>query len=1281
MKNNSRKTRVFISYSSANRKEAKAVQKSLEAERFHVWRDQRQVETDWSAEIAQGLSQVDVLCLIWTREAAKSGWVKNEWLTARALEKLIVPCLFPDAPELPKPLQNLHGVQFRRMSPALDSLVSRLLGLKSFHKRYELRSSLFRGNIPFPPDDHFTGREQDLVSLYLEMIGNLNKVGINQVGTVGMGGAGKTALAVEFAYRFGFAFDGVYWIQAGDASQLQRELVRLARDVLQLEAKNAAGAQTSKQYLLELRVYLEKHPRALLILDNVADPEMLGRASTLPGVQFAPLELNCNLLFTTRTNFKLAGVSAHRIDVLSPEAATELLSHSRPMSTDEDREAAMQICNAVGNLPLAVALIGAYLESFPDVSLERYLETLRKRKLATIDMTEIDAGALATRHVAAVKATLQSQWRSLRGEKPKLAIKLAAQFPDGAIIPMNRLRLLAGIGQNANEVDFREERSLNASFQLNLLERLEDGAAVRVHPLIAAFVRELVPKALRSVFLRAAAARVKAAYVDPFRLQTEYRARGIHQLIEDFEVATDWAASDSKLARELRLQQRLLDRERPQLQLPAGEQAEAAPNFFQQLHHRASAMGLRKLAGVFLDAGLRSGSVMLSFRGSTGLEDPSQVRIFQSDSVALSGLVVTPDGKRLVTIAGDNITVWHVPTGQVVRSLEAAKDHLQDVAITSNGKHALTAGWNKKLTYWDIETGERVWSKEGHSDDIEFVEMTADGQMAITGSLDQSLICWKVASGEEGKHLKGHEHPVVAGAASADGRYAISGDTEANLILWDLEDGSRIYKFQIDRNKDKILRAITALRLSPDAKLAAIATGYQDSGAIDYFGPDRGGRLLLWDLEAEKSIREFTGHSLPVNDLAFSSDGSLLLSASSDKTVKLWSVQTGHCRRTLVGHSRSVEAVSFADQDRFAISGGFEGNAILWDIEGAESTNASGEPAPRKGHSLWVRSADMSADGTVAVTSSDDNKVILWDAKACRPSRTLDGHGAPVTTVKLSTDASLAISGDDSGKIFVWDTKTGQPVREFETNKGRIHAVNISPDGSIAYSGAMFSWLAMWDLQTYELLHAFRHAGELDDDDADGIVAIALSREGRVAVTGSENSAKLLLWDLEPCIRLRAEILAADREKKQVIQERFQQQLATLKGHTSGVLALDDDGKSRLLSASTDKTVILWDLVRKRKIKRLQGHSNIVSSVAFLGLQQAMSASWDRTLVIWDLDSGHPTARLYLENPIWAIAAAGHQAIAGDTGGLVYFFDIVEPPQHRTKVLSQGRLRPAPSRR
>jgi hypothetical protein len=63
-------------------------------------------------KIAFALADCGVVCLMWSQHAAASKWaapvgVKHEWLTAKALEKPIMVCLLPDAPEFPKPLFNL----------------------------------------------------------------------------------------------------------------------------------------------------------------------------------------------------------------------------------------------------------------------------------------------------------------------------------------------------------------------------------------------------------------------------------------------------------------------------------------------------------------------------------------------------------------------------------------------------------------------------------------------------------------------------------------------------------------------------------------------------------------------------------------------------------------------------------------------------------------------------------------------------------------------------------------------------------------------------------------------------------------------------------------------------------------------------------------------------------------------------------------------------------------------------------------------------------------------
>jgi len=119
-------TYVFISYSSKDSNLAKDIQQHLEAVNFTVWRDERSIETDWSREIAFALAnKVDAVCMIWTRYANESQWVICEWLTARAISKLIIPCIFPNAPPILRSVQSMlpkMSTSFRKSSPFNDKI-------------------------------------------------------------------------------------------------------------------------------------------------------------------------------------------------------------------------------------------------------------------------------------------------------------------------------------------------------------------------------------------------------------------------------------------------------------------------------------------------------------------------------------------------------------------------------------------------------------------------------------------------------------------------------------------------------------------------------------------------------------------------------------------------------------------------------------------------------------------------------------------------------------------------------------------------------------------------------------------------------------------------------------------------------------------------------------------------------------------------------------------------------------------------------------------------------
>jgi hypothetical protein len=106
-------TRIFISYSSRDVQIAEEIDDCLKKEGFDIWRDKREIETDWSKEISDVLTSRDIILVIWTKNASASSYVKSEWLTARALGKLIKPILFSKDKlneELPQPLRNLQAI-------------------------------------------------------------------------------------------------------------------------------------------------------------------------------------------------------------------------------------------------------------------------------------------------------------------------------------------------------------------------------------------------------------------------------------------------------------------------------------------------------------------------------------------------------------------------------------------------------------------------------------------------------------------------------------------------------------------------------------------------------------------------------------------------------------------------------------------------------------------------------------------------------------------------------------------------------------------------------------------------------------------------------------------------------------------------------------------------------------------------------------------------------------------------------------------------------------------
>ena len=109
------------------------------------------------------------------------------------------------------------------------------------------------------------------------------------------------------------------------------------------------------------------------------------------------------------------------------------------------------------------------------------------------------------------------------------------------------------------------------------------------------------------------------------------------------------------------------------------------------------------------------------------------------------------------------------------------------MALSADGRWALSGSEDKTLRLWDVNSGKCLRTFEGHTKTVKSVALSADGRWALSGSHDKTLRVWDVSSGECLRTFEEHEYGVCSVALSADGRWVLSGGGDNTLPLRELD--------------------------------------------------------------------------------------------------------------------------------------------------------------------------------------------------------------------------------------------------------------------------------------------------------------------------------------------------------------------------------------------------------------------------------------------------------------------------------------------------------------
>jgi WD40 repeat protein len=1070
--------------------------------------------------------------------------------------------------------------------------------------------------VPFPRNADFVGREGDLARLHASLSGSgAGPVGIRPAGLTGMGGIGKTQLAVEYVHRRREDYpDGIFWIDA--AGLLAEGFARLATDP---RLRWAEPDRPRDEQIRAAFAALSSRPQGLLVLDNLPDPATIAVPLSPDCV---PEDLRCRLLFTTRRHDlgRFAGVE---VTILPVSAALRLLLRhpSRRSALDPehpDHEHARAIARMLGRLPLALELAGAYLGKYSgDVSLEGYREGLRSDgALATLDAdaAELSEADLRRVHDPAVAATIREQWEALRDESARLLLRVASLSPESSAIPIARLGLLAGLGDEAKPGRRSPlRRALQRLDDACLVERLE-AEQIRLHPLIREFAVAQTPSDHTEGFRSECLSRASDALEHLPTLEGLDARRGVDGLQEDLIAILELCPpSAPDLGVRLQRLLRLLQREAHHLRDAVRE---SRPIFFaQQVRNRASLLGIPPLQSTAEQRLTVLGRAHFRLLWTASRESRELIRTLSGHEDWVCALALSPDSRHVLSGSGDcTLRLWDLRTGQLLRTFTGHEGKVSAVAMSPDGRHALSGSHDHTLRLWDLQTGQMIHTLASHEDMVFAMAMSPDDHLALSGSRDRMLRLWDLRTGELLRILAGHEDGVGAVVISRDARRALSGSRDRTLRLWDLQTGQLLRTFAGHEGM------VFAAAITPDGRQAL-------SGSED-------GTLGLWDLQTGQLLRTFAGHQGGVNAVAVSPDGRQALSGSDDGTLRLWDLQTGQLLHTLAGHEPGVYAVTITPDGRHGLSGSDDRTIKLWDLR------ASRSPLITAGHEGPVSVVAVSPDGQHTLSGSYDRTLRLWESSTGRLVHYFAGHESAVMAATISPDGLLALSGSYDRTLRLWDLRTGE-LRAVVTisNPEARHL----PSWSIDEMTRLWSPAVRQEVQTILRvlrLSALRMLQQwvIQLFYSHWINAVATTSNGRCALAALQDRT-LKLWDLYTGETIRS-----------------------FPGHedTIHAIALATDDR-QALSGSADRTVRLWDVGTGRLLHSFTGHAGPVIAIAICpDGRHAVSGSRDRTLRFWDLEERICRAVAPLESAPQTIAVApdGRAIVVGDRVGNIHYFGI-----------------------
>lgn len=587
-------------------------------------------------------------------------------------------------------------------------------------------------------------------------------------------------------------------------------------------------------------------------------------------------------------------------------------------------------------------------------------------------------------------------------------------------------------------------------------------------------------------------------------------------------------------------------------------------------------------------------------------ENGKVIATFGHNKFPVLAVAISPDGKLLATGSEDPqgfIKLWNLETqSQIPRTFEDptqktpfAKAHTEGVlsiAFSKDGSKLLTSSYDKTARLWDLKTGKQLRQFWGHNWWVWDANFSTDEKRVVTASQDGTAVIWSVATGEHGAPFTGHQGPVYSAHFSPDpdSTQVITSGYDRRILLWRPEDIVPYDFSKIVSGKKTEAPPFIAF----DGHQESVQSAEFTSDGTMIISASHDNTVKLWDIATTKSIKTFRGHDGWVQAATLLNDGKWILSASHDANLKLWNIADYEEIRTLKGrvlaqHVDAILDVSFSRDGKQLVTASRDKTAISWNVSTGQAQKEFTE-----GHSFLASSAVFLPDHKRLATAAVDNSVRIWDIQTGTEHKRFE-HTGRSAAIDVSKDSKLLLTGSDEKTVRIWDIESGKRIKELKGHRSEVSAVAFSPNRRFCASGDARGRCMVWDVEAGKLLHKL-------EGHTRRITSIKFLPDNNTILTASGDNT-VGNWNVSTGIENQKFILK----------------------HPDAILSMAVfNGGKQAVTSCADGLVRIWDITTPKVIQTIKPAKGLINSVSIShDNKRILTANvQQRVIQVWAVDSG-----------------------------------------------------------